>query len=209
MLAWCVGHAQTDASAGSVWNGNKDTNLCRNLLVLRRRRRLRRGFWRWRKVLLAHIHRLPVAAREPHINSIPFRSGKSVLVTLVRLFVLADRDLYLVRRHCRSVRAFYIFLQAYTCDTSTGAFVAFEVFGAASQGSTCAYTQCPRRRHWRVRVLSTFLVQHPRAAPVPARNACGAGTGALCGLDVFNATSVPAGNASDAGIGVFKRDFVQ
>lgn len=186
MLVWRAGCAQTqhdprhpDASAGSGCSGNKDTKL----LVLRRR--LRRGFWRWRKVLLAHIHRLPVAAREPHINSIPFGSGKSVLVTLVRLFVLADRDLHLVRRHCRSVRAFYIFLQACTCDTSTGAFVCFRRFWCSIPEQHLCLHEMPAAPALARCVVLMFCMRHSRAA------------------------HVPAGNASDAGIGVFKRDFVQ
>lgn len=186
MLVWRVGHAQTqhdprhpDASVGLGCSGNKDTNL----LVLRRR--LRRGFWRWRKVLLAHIHRLPVAAREPQINSTPSGSGKPVLVTLVRLFVLADRDLHLVRRHCRSVRAFYIFLQACTCDTSTGAFVCFRRFWCSTPEQHLCRHEMPAAPALARCVVLMFCMRHSRAA------------------------HVPAGNASVTGIGVFKPDFVQ
>lgn len=170
MLVWRAGCAQTqhdprhpDASAGSGCSGNKDTNL----LVLRRR--LRRKFWRWRKVLLAHIHRLPVAAREPQINSIPFGSCNPVLVTLVRLFVLADRDLHLVRRHRPSVRAFYIFLQAYTCDTSTGAFVCFRRFWCSTPEQHLCRHEMPAAPALARCVVLMCCMRHSRAAHVHTR----------------------------------------
>ena len=136
-------------------------------------------------MLLAHIHRLPVAAREPQINSTFSGSGNPVLVTLVRLFVLADRDLHLVRRHCRSVRAFYIFLQACTCDTSTGAFVCFRRFWCSIPEQHLCLHEMPAAPALARCVVLMFCMRHSRAA------------------------HVPAGNASVTGIGVFKRDFVQ